>query len=620
MNPFLVVVDLGEATLGLDALSSGLPALSQSDGRVEVLWSGAWAGAWVPSRHLARPAFIHQHGIYAIGNVRLTGRKSRRSGVDRVVDDLAFIIDEYRRQGPLAVRDLIGDFAFVLWDSHQRQLLAARDALGVKTLFWQQRGERLYVSSHSDCLEASSYDQDFIAHFLVGLPSPTDRTIHAGIHRLLPGSVLTSDAGKVSTRPYWSPLEFVSANRVIDEAEAVSEWRRLFFEAVEAQLDDEVPAYSQLSGGLDSSAVVSVAQVLAREGRIKSLVGTVTAVDSLSDGDERKYSDAVLAEYPLPNGKLVDYWAWQPDDIGPPQLGEPRIFLPFYARSRAQNDLVRAGGARVLLSGYGSDQYLGGPSVFIADLVTQGRFQEAGRHLMELAITNRRSFYDMAFRNAIQPLMPRWLQRRWIEPGMTVPEWIDPVKSRQYGLTDRLAFPEDRSLGCGVFGQTMVKELGTIDLTIERGISEEGQEHRYPFLHRPLVEFCLSLPPDLRIRPQRKKFVLRKALADVLPPLVRDRQGKGGIDGRLVWSLNKEQALLDRLVDHSHLVEMGWVDPGILRSSLAANRAGNTVSAGSAIVTLALETWLAVRSGRWSRRVSVGTAANTAANISPLGA
>ena len=144
MNPFLVVVDLGGAPLGLDALTPGLPALSQSDGRVEVLWNGPWAGAWVPSRHFARPTFIHQHGILAIGNVRLAGRKNRRDDVDRASDDLAFVVAEYRRLGPLAMRELIGDFAFVLWDSRRSQLLAARDALGVKSLYWQRKGGRLY--------------------------------------------------------------------------------------------------------------------------------------------------------------------------------------------------------------------------------------------------------------------------------------------------------------------------------------------------------------------------------------------------------------------------------------------------------------------------------------------
>lgn len=619
MNPFLVAIDLNGATLGLDALNPALPALSQSDGRVDVLWSGSWAGAWVPSRTFARPAFLHQHGIYAVGNVRLTGRTNRRTDLDRAVDDLAHIVDEYRRVGPLAVRGLQGDFAFALWDSNRRQLLAARDSFGVKTLFWKHQGSRLYVGSHLDCFEASGYDRAFVGDFLVGLPVATTRTIYADVNRLAAGSVLVSDDQGIATRAYWSPTEFIGVDRAIEPEEAALEWRRLFFEAVHAQLDDGAPAWAQLSGGLDSSSVVAVAAGLAKEGKVAPLLGTLSVVDGLSDGDETRYSDAVIAAYPHRNEKLADYWAWQPDQLGPPTLGEPRIFLPFYARSRAMNDIVIGGGGRVMLSGFGSDQYLAGPHSFVADWVRQGRLGAAARQLTDLAVARRTSFYREAFNNVIKPLAPRWLSRRWTDRSDAIPEWINPELAAEFNLADRAALLDAPEYDRGCFADRQIAELGTIDLALERGISEQGTEMRYPFLHRPLVEFSLSLPPNLRIQPNRKKWILRKALHDVLPPLVRDRFGKGGIDGRIVWSLTHERALLDQLTAASQLAELGFIDKKAFATALEAARTGNVWSGSMVMITLALETWLAARSGRWSGIVSVASAANTAANPSTQG-
>src|SRR5690606_27776783 len=116
-----------------------------------------------------------------------------------------------------------------------------------------------------------------------------------------------------------------------DEREAVYRFKGLFREAVAAQLEDGQPTWAQLSGGLDSSSVVAMAQTLAADGAVAPLRGTETVVDRLSDGDETKYSDAVVRQYGLRNEQIVDYWAWQGDDVGPPSFADPRPFLPFFA-------------------------------------------------------------------------------------------------------------------------------------------------------------------------------------------------------------------------------------------------------------------------------------------------
>jgi len=317
VNPFLAVVDLQGGTVGLAAVTAALPALGQSDGEAQVLLDGAWGAAWVPAPEFGRPGMAHRHGILALGSVRLTDRRYL-GGEGRSLSDLELVVDHYLRRGTAGFRDLIGDFAFVLWDTRANRVVAARDALGVKSLFYLRQGDRIAIGSHLDCFEPTDFDRDFIGSFLIGLPAATERTIFADVTRLLPGHFLVAEPGRIRTEAYWTPEEFDAQDRVIDERAAVAEFRELFEEAVAAQLQDGQPAWSQLSGGLDSSSIVVVAEQLAMRGRVPGLLGTQTVVDTLSEGDETRYSDAVAARCRLPNERITDYWAWQAGDVEPP--------------------------------------------------------------------------------------------------------------------------------------------------------------------------------------------------------------------------------------------------------------------------------------------------------------
>ncbi len=604
MNPFLCVLDLTGANVGGEALTAALPGLSQGEGRVDAVFDGCWAGALVPSAVFGRPAIVRRRGIVAIGSVRLHNRNEiagRGSMAANAADDLALVIDQYLRRGAPGIRDLIGDFAFVLWDSQQQRLLAARDALGVKSLFYQQQGRRLIIASHSDLLEQGEYDRDFLAHFLIGFPSPTSHTVFQNVMRLPAGTLLQARDGRLTTETFWSPHEFAPAVTAPDPQRAQEEFRDLFTRAVAAQFDDGKSTWSQLSGGLDSSAIVGMAAALAGSGRVpRGLDGTLTVVDSLSEGDETRYSNAVLTRTGLPNSKVTDYGAWQSDEFGLPTRAEPEIFLPFYARNREMCRVVKDGGGQVLLSGLGPDHYLAGTFDFIADLLAQGQVRKAGRQLTNLAVATRQSFWKLGYQHGLRSFAPRWLQRRWAADASRVPAWFTPEFSRESNLADRqLRFDRPRS-GNGVFADLLSNEVATIDLFIERGVFEDGIEMRYPFLYRPLVEFGLSLPATMRAVPHQSKWILRESLGSVLPEEVRTRSGKGGIDGRVTWSLNRERPLLDRLIRDSHLAELGCVRRSDLASALA-NACTGAVSTGLLFVTLALETWLAVRSGWWSR-------------------
>ncbi len=604
MNPFMCVVDLGGDTVGIDALVAALPAVGRAGEQTEVLLHGAWGAAWVPSENFGRPAIAHRDGILALGSARITNRSALRPGAQQTgVGDLELIIERYLEHDTAGFRDLIGDFAVVLWDTRAHRLVAVRDALGVKTLFYQRTGNRLVVGSHLECFESTRYDRSFLGDMMLGLRRGTDRTVFAGVTRLLPGTSLSADALGLRTRRYWDAADFVAADSISDEREAVAEFRRLFREAVLAQLDDGAPAWAQLSGGLDSSSIVAMVQQLAADGLVPPLAGTQTAVDSLAEGDETRYSEAVVRQYGLRNERVTDYAAWQDDGQLPPDFADPRMFLPFYARDRALRDVVRNAGGKVLLSGYGADNYLAGTYDFLADWVARGRVKAALSELVNLAVASRRSFWGLGIDHILVPLGPMWFKRRRAIRGRDLPSWFAPELVKEQHLDERILTGNADGAPGEIYSRLQAEEIGSIDLALERGVFEEGIEVRYPFLHRPLVEFALRLPLRLRFRPNRAKWILREAMGDALPDVVRNRQGKGAIDGRLVWSFQQYGGMLERLAEGSHLADMGFVCREKLKQALDQARRGATESVTKLFFTLSLEMWFAVRSGRWARQV-----------------
>jgi asparagine synthase (glutamine-hydrolysing) len=626
VNPFVCVVDLRGAPLGSEALTPALPGLVAGDGRVELLFDGCWAAAWVPSG-FGRPDVARRRGLLAVGNVRLANRAElvRRLGEVRPpVTDLELAMDLFARRGVGALRDLLGDFAFVLWDPEQQAAVAVRDALGVQPLFHQRSGTRVVFTSHVDCLEPGELDREYLARFLAGRALGPTATAFVGIQRVPAGSWMLARLNGVYGERYWSADEFEPAAGVGRVEPAIEEFRELFTRAVANEVDGEAETWAQLSGGLDSSSVVAMACALARGGELpRGLAGTITVVDSLSDGDETRFSDEVVARYGLRNERLVDHWAWQPDAEGPPTFAEPRHFLPFWARDRAMCRVVRGGGeasgegaaGRVLLSGYGSDQYLSGSFDFIADLLADRQIGPAFSHLTELAVTTRQSFWRLARTHGLGPLRAR--RRR--SPGGGAGVWPDGGAGPSWAATppadwlaEAAAAPEAGFGGARprtIFGGQVAAEVANTELLLNRGLFEQGIEVRYPFLFRPLVEFGLRLPVTLRVRPRQQKWILRQALGDVLPTAVRSRTGKGGIDGRIVWSLEREQTLLRRLIANSHLADLGLVRREALAQGFEAARAGLTGNVTRLFFTLALETWLAVRSGWWSRHAAPDSAA-----------
>lgn len=573
-----------------------------SHGRLAVGLSGGTSGWTVQCRSSRRSSLV------AVGCVRLDNRDEvgRWSAAPErwwsTASDLDLVLHAVDARGPRCLPHLLGDFAFVIWDVREQTLLAVRDALGVRPLFVREDAGRVLLSTRAALLapEREEFDLEFIADYLLG-GQPPERTVYAGVGAVPPGTIVRWRCGASSHERYWSAEQFqVDERLAMRPAEQSEEFRALFAEAVRTRVSGGGDVWSQLSGGLDSSSIVSMAQWLAEAGRMShGIAGTVTHVPGMG-GDEREYSDAVVERYRVRNEVLTGYWMLQDDGAPPPLTDQPYPAFPMYARDRRSALLVREAGGGVLLTGHGSDQYLTGNRYFLADHLAKGRLGRAARETVEWAVAERRSAWRTAFQFGIVPLLPAFLQQRFVKGGAT-PDWIIPSFARRFELRDRLPLLRQFAIAAGrKFDGPTIEALSHSSSGPAGGVTDDLVETRYPFLHRPLVELGLRLPPSLRIRPRTTKWIQREAMRGILPEPIRTRHTKGAIDGRLEWSLVRERDRIDTLLANSLLAELGSVDVIKVRHALEAARGGNSAALGAVVPLLSLESWLQVRTGRWS--------------------
>lgn len=560
---------------------------------------------------------VHLADWSIVGTARLDNRADLQAWTNApaTTSDLVLIAHAIASRGESCIRDILGDFAFVAQNAVTHQAIAARDAFGVKALYYRTKPDELAFSSHAARLaEGTEYDLDYIAEFILSGFDRDHHTPYKGVRAFPPGHVLVARAGKTTLTRYWSAAEFQPAGHASAE-ESCTKFRDLLERSLISNLTGADDCWSQLSGGVDSSSLVSLTETMRRSGRIQhGIAGTVMVVDSLDD--ESCYARAVVEQYGLRFETVTDYWLWQDDGEPPPPNDLPDPLYPMYARNRAFCSIIRSAGGRVLFSGVGPDHFVAGNLYFFADWLARGRVFETIRELWRWSLLGKKPFWKYTVDNAIAPLLPSSLRRLAAPRWAQVYDWISPTFARGLGLNDRTAW--NRALNEAPFGHKFAGQIAAdvdhLVACIDRGEFEKGIEMRCPYLYRPLVEFCLRLPRELRIESATKKWVMREAMTGVLPEAIRTRRDKGAISGRTRWTLSREGKAITDMLKSSILAELGCIDVAKVRQAIERARTGDDDVLFAVTRTLALEFWLQVTTRRWEGRgLTTGSAASTLA-------
>lgn len=532
---------------------------------------GSFAGVAMSRKHSLRPLTGKFRSMVGVGDVRLDDRAEITAMIGDArpcASDLELVLALIDRHGPESITALSGDFAFVAWDARARKIVAARDPFGVKPLFYRRTADHLLLCSRLEPLAGDGkFEEQYIANFLSGFAEPALLTIWKDTLQVQAGGMLIQRGSVTAQGSYWDARNF-EPEPAISQESAVEEFRDLFFTSLRQRVSPG-ETWSQLSGGLDSSAVVSGTEWLREKQLGTGLCGTVTLTDSLGNGDERRFSDLVVARYGVRNELLRDYWPWRSDLDGSPSASdEPSPLFPFYARDEHMVDLITRNGGRILLSGLGSDHYMYGSLSYMADLAVRGHFRTTAQEVLGWALASRRSFWTTARRTVVDPIAKNLRTRNRIR------------------------------LGKFYVAETAL-ELRRVSSWVQRGPFQDRIEMRYPFLSRKLVEFTLRLPVQMKVRPTARKWILREAMRGVLPEEVRLRSRKGGMDARVLWTLEHERPLIDALLAKPILGDFNFVNVDELRTTVDLARNGAWQNTVQVLSVLALESWLRARNDVW---------------------
>jgi asparagine synthase (glutamine-hydrolysing) len=218
---------------------------------------------------------------------------------------------------------------------------------------------------------------------------------------------------------------------------------------------------------------------------------------------------------------------------------------------------------------------------------------------MKWAVVKRSSIYKMAMTNIVNPIYPVGLRRVLRPSSIKLPRWLDPTFQKRYdadslslGITMH-ATPLGRKFQSGRTFELKEVTRALVPPPVGR------LEQRYPFLSRRLVDFSLTLPVPLIIQPHARKWILRSAMAGILPEDVRLRRGKGGSGARIRWALSTEAPRIAALTEAPILEELGCVRGDVLRDEIERVQTGRARHMIDLYATLTLETWLRTWADRW---------------------
>lgn len=491
----------------------------------------------------------------------------------QTASDTEVLLQAWAEWGPGCLLRLNGIFAFVLWDAAKGRLFAARDHLGVKPLHWCREAGVLALASEAPVLApfvpgSRSLDRRMAFDFLVaGRTETTDETHFPGIHRLPAGSWMEAGPEAVEIRKYWAPSEAPARPGDISFEEAARRFHDLFVDSISLQMRADVPVACCLSGGLDSSTVVSVA---AKRSPYRMSVFTARFEDASMD--EWNWAKVVHEDSPVDpfvvrvgSGDFLENL-----DAVVRAQGEPFSTPSIYAQWAVMK-AISGRGLRVVLDGQGGDELLCGYAKFfyygLLEEIRAGRWLSAigwgasglaggGLHLFNW--NGARRYFPGGFGT-------RFIRKKLLQPALS-----------EAGGGDRGQRP-----GVGVRAQQrldLVKySLPALLRFEDRNSMAHSVESRVPFLDPRLVEFCLDLPTEFKVKGGDLKRLLRSAMRGEVPERILQRRSKLGFGGNyrswvrelapwiLEWTSDPERPVF-RLVRQEavrHLARNG--DPVVFR-------------------------------------------------------
>lgn len=510
--------------------------------------------------------------------------------------DVAIAMAAYLQWGTECFSRFIGDWAVVIWNGRDRELFLARDHFGIRHLFYYPTPRRVMwcTQLHPLALSADklTLSDQYIAGYLVSYPR-ADLTPYLQIHSVPPSHFVQIRNEAISTHAYWSFMPRPEFRHKTD-AEYEDHYCHLFRQAVRRRLRSDTRILAELSGGLDSSSIVCMADdILAGEGAETPGIDTFSFCDRTEpDEEDFLYFPAVEkkrgrigfhADLHGTGDTLCFQYAEFAAAPGIPMREEFRI---------AQTKVMEENQYRVTLSGLGGDELSGqamDPRVQMADLVVQLRLREFASELMTWSLLIRRPWIQLLAETFIL-MIPTPLRARL--RGAKVERWIN----RNFAHEQRLSFRLLEIVKTPWHWLPSDKDSAQTHQSLSQQVTHgppSPHETRYPFLDQDLAAFLLTIPRSQLLRPGARRSLQRRALRDLLPKEILLRRTKAAAGRCFLVSLEKHRKMLEGLLDSPLSGAFGYIDKVSFQETWRDVITGKeALDAGRFLQGLYLEIWL----------------------------
>ena len=477
----------------------------------------------------------------------------------RTESDTEVVAAAYLAWGEECVERFIGMWGFAIWDKRDRSLFCSRDRFGIKPFSYIHQGDKLYFASEYKALRKVPLfkpiinEQQIARGLNLGWAAYNGETYFEQIKNLPSGCNLIFDGKELQIKRYWDIDLTVKTE--MSETDKEEGFLELFRDSVQLQMRSDVKIGSCLSGGLDSSSIMSMLSNLCNGNGVDAFT---IYYDGKGEVDERPWAEKVIKKYPNirwhtlspVDEQLLDAFEKTHYYSEVPLSGSSYISQYFVMKLASQQNV------KVLLDGQGADEYLAGYMHAFDRLIGQKlsklQFVKAAKalywhqkrhklspsqftYLMLKSIiastAGEQKFFEFAFKNKHEQVMAI--------NGQQIPFSINGAVT-------------NNNFDHYLYHQVFTTSLPTLLHYEDRNSMAYSIESRVPFLDHRLVEFCFRLGNHEKIKEGETKKILRNALDGILPDPIKNRQDKKGFvtPGENKWLRGPLKSLLN--IDFSH--------------------------------------------------------------------
>jgi len=517
--------------------------------------------------------------------------------------DVSIAAAAYERWGTGSFAKLLGDWAVSIWNPKDRSLILAKDPIGTRHLYYSFDNDQVTWGTILDPLvllagKSFKLEEEYIAGWLSFFPA-TQLTPYVGIHSVPPSASILIWEGKHTIGKYW---DFDPSKRIRyrTDGEYEEHFRSVFAESVQRRLRSDSPILAELSGGMDSSSIVCMADTIIGRGSAEiPRLDTVSYYDdSEPNWNERPYFTKVEEKrgrigchIDVGNRERANVESSGSRFAATP--GSDRGTRPQEAVKRFV-DCMTSHGNRVILSGIAGDEVTGGvptPAPELEDLLARFRLRVLTHQLKAWALYKRKPWFHLLFdaaRGFCPPSLLGVQKHKRPAPWLN-PDFVKRNRAALMGYETRLK----------LFGPlpSFQENLGTLDV-LRRQLEcsalalDLPYEKRYPYLDRALLEFTYAIPREQLVRPGQRRSLIRRALAGIVPDELLNRQRKAYVVRAPITAISADSATLLEMSRHLASSSLGIVRGDAFCEALQKTRQGLGVSIVPLLRTLCIEFWL----------------------------